>query len=60
MTTRDEAQQMHDSATETQRWQNWKTIQKKLREQRDEEASRNANVEDPDSLRRTREKGIAY
>ena len=60
MPTRDEAQQMYDSATETQRQQNWEQIKKQLRKQRAEEASRNANVVDPDSLRRTKEKGIAY
>ena len=62
MTTRDEADQMQKSAIETQRQQNWEYIKKQLRKQRAEEASRNANVEDPDSLRRAREKekGIAY
>ncbi len=36
MPTYDEAKQMHESATEIQRQQNWEQIKKKLRKERNE------------------------
>ena len=45
-----------ESNKEIRRRLEWERIKKEMRKERNQ----NANVEDPDSLRRTREKGIAY
>ena len=44
------------SNEEIRRRLEWERIKREMRKERDQ----NANVEDPDSLRRTKEKGIAY
>tara|TARA_B100001113_G_C20887545_1_gene525458 strand:+ start:122 stop:289 length:168 start_codon:yes stop_codon:yes gene_type:complete len=48
--------QQEKSNKEIRRRLEWERIKKEMRKERDQ----NANVEDPASLKRTREKGIAY
>jgi len=48
-----------ESNREIRRNLEWERIKKEMRKQREAE-KQNANVEDPDSIRRTRKKGIAY
>ena len=48
--------QQEKSNEEIRRRLEWERIKREMRKERDQ----NANVEDPDSLRRTKEKGIAY